>query len=138
MHDRGFQRVVMQDGRIDEARELGLASRDFIGLIANAPPNRVDLVETFRRTGTLVSHHMPRLQSWPGLSRPSRLGESYASLSGMRGSSPRMTGYSTTPQPRRLRQPPQKTENCRGETVVAVAGHHVLGAAHIGKFGMRH
>ena len=45
MDDRGFERVVMQDGRIDEGRELGLAPHDLLGLVADARPDRIDLVE---------------------------------------------------------------------------------------------
>ena len=45
MHDRILQRVVMQDGRIDEGRELGLAPDDLLGLAADARPDRIDLVE---------------------------------------------------------------------------------------------
>ncbi len=46
--DRRLQRVVMQDGRIDEGRELGLAPRDLLGLAADARPDRVDLIEPLR------------------------------------------------------------------------------------------
>src|SRR5262249_60330434 len=45
VHDRRLQRVVMQEGRIDEGRELGLAARGLLGLAANARPDRVNLVE---------------------------------------------------------------------------------------------
>ena len=47
--DRRFQRVVVQDGRIDEGRELGLAPRHLFGLVADARPDRIDLVERARR-----------------------------------------------------------------------------------------
>ena len=60
MHDRGFERVVMQDGRIDEGRELGLAPHGLLGLVADARPNRIDLVE--RVCGSCVSLRHDRLQ----------------------------------------------------------------------------
>jgi hypothetical protein len=53
--DRCLQRVVMQDGRIDEGRELGLATRDLFGLAADARPDRVNLVE--RTSSRLLLSH---------------------------------------------------------------------------------
>ena len=44
--DGRFERVVMQDGRIDEGRELRLAPYDFFGFSANPPPNRVKLIKS--------------------------------------------------------------------------------------------
>jgi hypothetical protein len=54
--DRGFQRVVMQDGRIDEGRELGFAPRDLLGLAADARPDRVDRVEPAARLRLMLGH----------------------------------------------------------------------------------
>ena len=45
VHDRRFQTVVMQDGRIDKGRKLGLATRDLLGLAADTRPYRVDLFD---------------------------------------------------------------------------------------------
>jgi hypothetical protein len=45
MHDRSFQGVMVQDGRIDEGCEFGLAPRDLLGLEADAGPDRVHLLE---------------------------------------------------------------------------------------------
>ena len=59
MHDRGLQRVVMQDGRIDEGRELGLAAHGLLGLAADARPDRINLVE--RVCGSCVSLRHDRL-----------------------------------------------------------------------------
>ena len=54
--DRRLQRVVMQDGRIDEGRELGLAARDLLGLAADLRPDRIDLVERAGRSRLLLGH----------------------------------------------------------------------------------
>ena len=54
--DRRLQRVMMQDGRIDEGRKLGLAARDFLGLAADARPDRVHLVERARHSCLLLGH----------------------------------------------------------------------------------
>ena len=45
MHHRVLERVVMQDRGIDEARKLGLAPRHLLGFVADARPDRIDLVE---------------------------------------------------------------------------------------------
>ena len=50
------KRVVMQDRRIDEARKLGLAPRDLLGLVADARPDRVDLVEPVDGLELLLGH----------------------------------------------------------------------------------
>ena len=45
MRDRGFKRVVMQNVLIDEGGELGLPARDIFRFVADARPDRIDLVE---------------------------------------------------------------------------------------------
>ena len=42
MHHRALQCVVMQDRRIDEGRELGLAPHDLFGLLAHPRPDRIE------------------------------------------------------------------------------------------------
>jgi hypothetical protein len=51
-----LQRVVMQDGRIDEGRELGLAPYRFFRLAADARPHRIDGIEG--RLGLLLRHQI--------------------------------------------------------------------------------
>ena len=61
---RGLQRVVVQDRRIDEGRELGLAPHDLLGLAADARPDRVDLVERVGGSRLLLGHdRLPRIRS---------------------------------------------------------------------------
>src|SRR6478736_3378760 len=45
VNDRRLQRVVMQNRRIDERRQLGLASCDLLGLTTDARPDRVYLIQ---------------------------------------------------------------------------------------------
>ena len=45
VRDGGFQRVAVQNVLVDEARQLGLAAGDILGLLADAGPDRIDLVE---------------------------------------------------------------------------------------------
>ena len=45
VNDRRLQRVVMQNRRIDERRELGLAPCDLLGLATDARPDRVYLIQ---------------------------------------------------------------------------------------------
>src|SRR5262249_6108799 len=52
--DGHFKRVVVQDGRVDEGGELRLAARDVLGLPADAPPNRIELVDG--RLNLLLRH----------------------------------------------------------------------------------
>ena len=56
VHDRRLERVVVQDGRVDEGRELGLAAHDLLGLAADARPDRIDLVERPRGPRLILSH----------------------------------------------------------------------------------
>ena len=49
-----FERVVVQDGRIDEGRELRLATHDILGLAADPRPDRIDLIE--RRLCLMLRH----------------------------------------------------------------------------------
>ena len=43
--DRGLQRVVVQDRGIDEGGELRLAADDVLGLVADARPDRIELLD---------------------------------------------------------------------------------------------
>src|SRR5215510_2075696 len=43
MHDGSLERVMMQDGRIDEGCKLRLAADDLFGLSADARPDRIEL-----------------------------------------------------------------------------------------------
>ena len=52
MHHRRFQRVVMQDGGIDEGRELGLGADDVFGLVAHLRPDRVDFLDRIACVGS--------------------------------------------------------------------------------------
>ncbi len=61
MHHRLLERVMVQDRRIDEARKLGLAPRHLFGLVADARPDRVDLVEPADRLELLLGHECLRL-----------------------------------------------------------------------------
>ncbi len=45
VNDRSLEGVVVQDGRVNEGRELGLASDHVLRLAADAEPNRIDGVE---------------------------------------------------------------------------------------------
>ncbi len=56
MGDGGFQRVVMQNGRIDKGRELGLATDGLFSLAAEPRPDRIDRVES--RLRLLLRHRM--------------------------------------------------------------------------------
>ena len=40
-----LERVVMQNGRIDERGEFGLAAHNVFRLAADARPDRIDLIE---------------------------------------------------------------------------------------------
>ena len=51
-----LQRVVMQNGRIDEGRELGLAPYGLFRLAADARPYRIDSIEG--RLGLLLRHRI--------------------------------------------------------------------------------
>src|SRR5262249_56632600 len=65
MGDGCFERVVVQDGRVDEGGELRLAARDVLGLAADAPPNRIELVDG--RLNLLLRHGKglrPGLDNW--------------------------------------------------------------------------
>src|SRR6185295_9708556 len=57
MHDGSFERVMMQNGRIDEGCELSLAADHFLGLATDARPNRIDLAEGICRFCLLSGHH---------------------------------------------------------------------------------
>ena len=46
----------MQDGRVDEGRELGLAPHHLFGLAADARPDRIDLVERVRGSCVSLRH----------------------------------------------------------------------------------
>src|SRR5262249_15608665 len=56
LDDVGFPGVVVQDRRIDEGRELGLAAHHLLGLRTDAGPNRIDLVERADGFRLLASH----------------------------------------------------------------------------------
>ena len=56
VHDRGFEPVVMQNGRVDEGRKLGLAAHHLFGLVPDAGPYRIDLLERARDLPLLPSH----------------------------------------------------------------------------------
>ena len=45
VNHRRFERVVMQDRRIDESAELGLAPHGFLGLAPDPCPDRINLIE---------------------------------------------------------------------------------------------
>jgi hypothetical protein len=47
---------MVQDGGVDEARKLGLAPHHVLGLVANARPDRIDLVEPVRGLELLLRH----------------------------------------------------------------------------------
>src|ERR1700720_1038414 len=51
-----FERVVMQNGRIDEGGELGLAPYGLFRLTADARPYRIDGIEG--RLGLLLRHRI--------------------------------------------------------------------------------
>src|SRR6476661_7931124 len=59
MHHRLLECVVMQDGGIDEARKLRLAPRHLLGFVADALPDRIDIVEPLRFE-LLLSHECLR------------------------------------------------------------------------------
>ena len=61
VHDRLLERVVMQDRRIDEARKLRLAPHHLLGLVADARPDRIDLVEPVYGLELLLGHGSLRL-----------------------------------------------------------------------------
>ena len=56
MHHRLLERVVMQDRGIDEARKLRLAPRHLLGFVADARPDRIDLVEPVDVLELLLGH----------------------------------------------------------------------------------
>ena len=45
VNDRGLERVMVEDVLVDEGRELRLAARGILRLLADARPDRIDLVE---------------------------------------------------------------------------------------------
>ena len=53
--NRGFKRVVVEDGRIDEGGELRFAPNDFLGFAADPPPDRIELIES--RFYLMLRHH---------------------------------------------------------------------------------
>src|SRR4051812_4774666 len=55
MHDRLLECVVMQNRGIDEAGKLRLAPRHLLGFVANALPDRINIVEPLRFE-LLLSH----------------------------------------------------------------------------------
>ena len=58
MDDRGFERVVMQDCRIDETCELGFAPHDLFRLAADARPNRVHLFQRMCGFHLVLGHDL--------------------------------------------------------------------------------
>jgi len=54
--DGRFERVMVQDGRVDEGRKLGLAAHHLFGLVPDAGPYRIDLLERARDLPLLPSH----------------------------------------------------------------------------------
>src|SRR5262249_19617219 len=50
----GLERVVVQDGRVDEGGELRLAPHDVLGFAANARPHGIELVDG--RSGLMLRH----------------------------------------------------------------------------------
>jgi hypothetical protein len=58
VHDRGLERVVVQDGREDEGRELGLAPHHLLGLTADARPDRIDLAERAGGFDLVLGHDL--------------------------------------------------------------------------------
>jgi hypothetical protein len=56
MHDRRFQRVVMQDRGIDEGADFRLAPDDVFGFFTNAPPGRIDLLNCALRLALVLRH----------------------------------------------------------------------------------
>jgi hypothetical protein len=52
---------MMQDGGIDQGRELGFATRNLFRLAANTRPYRVDLVERARSRLPLGHDRLPRI-----------------------------------------------------------------------------
>src|SRR5215813_8423852 len=74
MHDRRLERVVMQDRRIDEAGDLGLATHRLFRLVADAPPGRIDRAE--RGLGPMLCHDgFQRDLSHPIIARPRSRGD---------------------------------------------------------------
>ena len=63
VHDRCLQRVVMQDGRIDQGRELRLTADNVFGLAADTRPDRVDLVERAGFDLPLGHARLPQIRS---------------------------------------------------------------------------
>src|SRR5262249_20293292 len=59
--DRGFKRVVVQDGRIDEGGELRLAPHDVFGLATNARPHGIEFVDGRPR---LMLRHCKASGNW--------------------------------------------------------------------------
>ncbi len=57
---RGFQPVMVQDGRIDEGRKLGLASHDLLGFAADARPDRIHDVERAPGLYLMLDHGLLR------------------------------------------------------------------------------
>ena len=66
VHHRVLERVVVQDRGIDEARKLRLAPHHLLGLVADARPDRIDLVELTDRLELLLGHgRLPCLYGAP-------------------------------------------------------------------------
>src|SRR6476659_10891820 len=59
VNDSRLQCVVVQDGRIDEGRKLGLAPRDLLGLATDARPYRVHLLQSAGSHLMLGHDHLP-------------------------------------------------------------------------------
>ncbi len=66
VNDGRLQRVVVQNVLENEGREFGLAARHRLGLLADARPDRIDLVEAFCGLRLILRH---RIKS-PDLSGP--------------------------------------------------------------------
>src|ERR1044071_4785812 len=56
MGNRGFKRVMMKDVFVDEGGEFGLAARNVLRFVADARPNRIDLVEALCGPRLKLSH----------------------------------------------------------------------------------
>ena len=122
----------MQDRRIDERRDFGLAPRDLFRLAADARPDRIDRVEY--RPCLLLGHvACILLNTWAGLlaqvpATHRDPGTSAISASDCKAVNPI----------RSMAEIVEEFHNRVGELIIAVAGHHVAGARHVGIGGMRH
>ena len=56
MGNRGLKRIVMEDVFINEGGELGLAARNVLRFVADARPDRIDLVEALCGPRLKLSH----------------------------------------------------------------------------------